>query len=86
MALVYQHEKAIPISRYRTVVFMCVLMIHEIIVNPFPRVVGRIPGMWVSTLALVSRKPMVFRIVFRWVGGGKDNVLEPKRNMDKSIG
>lgn len=57
IALVYQHEKKIPPSRYCTVVLMCVLMIHEIIVNPFPCVDGRIPGMWVSTLALVSGNP-----------------------------
>ena len=69
IALVYQHEKKIPPSRYCTVVLMCVLMIHEIIVNPFPCVDGRIPGMWVSTLALVETHG--FRIVFRWVGGEK---------------
>ena len=82
IALVYQHEKKIPPSRYCTVVLMCVLMIHEIIVNPFPCVDGRIPGMWVSTSALVCGHPMVFWIVFRCVGGEKHNVLEPKRNMD----
>jgi hypothetical protein len=85
-AVIYQHETAIPPPRNRAILPMYVLMIHEMIVNPFSCADGRTPGMWVSLLALVYRKPVVL-IVFRWVGGKKKhNVLEPKRNMDQSIG